>query len=59
MPRYNFTMPERYKDILRVLADTTGLPESEILRRMIDFCSDHRVVDELVPTVSGSVRLSV
>lgn len=48
-----FHPTEQRKELIRHVAMTANVPMSEVLRRMIDRCSDPKVLDDLFPHVSG------
>ena len=50
-------LPPRQKDDLKDLSEKTGLSMSELVRRMIDQCSFGVGLGNLIPAMSGSVRV--
>lgn len=50
---FNLTAPQG--DLLRRLAATTGTPQAELLRRMIDRCSVAQALNDLCPAYSGQL----
>ena len=60
MPRdqqFNFVPGANRLDSLRGVADQVGMTASELLRRMLDHCLQPRVLGELVPALSGQLRV--
>ena len=57
MIRFDLFLTERQRDLLKRGAEQTGLTAAEILRRMIDHCSQEHVMNAVAPNVSGSFPL--
>jgi uncharacterized protein YidB (DUF937 family) len=51
--RYNWVIDTGQKELLEALAERTGYSESEILRRLLDHCLRPKVVDQMLPRMSG------
>ena len=54
MPRDNVVLASRHQEALYWLAHKTQLSKSDIVRRMIDYCSQSTVLDLLIPCLSGT-----
>ena len=54
--RFLFHVTQPRMSGLRSLSEQAQLPLAETLRRMIDFCSQERVANELFPHLSGTLR---
>ncbi len=57
MQRINHFVPERHVEQFRSLARQTEIPVAELMRRMFDFCLKPDVINVIVPSMSGQVRL--
>jgi len=58
MNRYNFFLPDRQIDAIKTIVQKTDISSTaEMLRRMIDHCLQSRVLDEIVPSMSGRLNL--
>lgn len=57
MVRVNHILTERQGLALRSLSRQTGCSASELLRRMVDYCAQERVLCELVPGLSGYLKV--
>lgn len=55
--RYQQVWTGHQADELERLKQLTGLPKTEIIRRMFDHCVQESVLNQLVPTLSGSLGL--
>ena len=53
--KFIFEPAERRMEALRRVSSQAGLTMSELLRRMMDHCFQERVVNELVPAMSGTI----
>ena len=53
MVRLNFCFTERENQALRGIAANAGIVMSDLVRRMVDHCSQGRVLDEMFPHMSG------
>lgn len=57
MKLQNLLMPARQPIALRIISDQIGLTVSETMRRMVDYCLRPEVFYEVIPAVSGMVRM--
>ncbi len=57
MGRLIFTLADRHSERLRDLSEVTQLSQAELLRRMMDQCFQEKVLNELVPAMSGQLSL--
>lgn len=57
MYKLNLQAPDRQGEALHELAEKTGLSISELVRRMVDHCSREQILNELVPSSSGYLRI--
>ena len=57
MERLNFFATSGEVSKLRLLSERTEFTLSDWLRRMIDYCLQDRVLNELLPSMSGSVSV--
>lgn len=57
MPRCNYTLGERHDRVLHQLSAQTGTSMSEWVRRMLDYCTQPRVLNEMVPCLSGQIQI--
>ncbi len=55
MEKFLFHLPTRQKEEFQNLSNETGEPIAELMRRMFDYCFQERVLNELVPAMSGSL----
>lgn len=52
-------IPERQVELFQDLAKDTGINISELKRRMYDFCFQERVINEIIPSMSGNIQINV
>lgn len=53
----SYRIPERYVDNFQNLAKETGITVSELKRRMYDFCFQEKILNEMLPSLSGSIQI--
>jgi hypothetical protein len=57
MVRKNFFLPARHIDLLCSLSEQTGLAEADWIRRALDYIAQEKVLNEIVPGMSGGFKL--
>lgn len=58
MYHVNSYLPDRQGESLQKLKDLTGLSISEFTRRLFDYGLQEKVLDEIIPTMSGQLQLN-
>jgi hypothetical protein len=51
-------LPDRQIEALKDLKVQTGITSSEWLRRMIDYCLQDQILNQLAPALSGHISVS-
>lgn len=54
--RLHIVMPQRQDDALRGLESVTGLNKSDLVRRMMDHCTQPQVLNAMFPNLSGHMN---
>ncbi len=52
--RFNFLISDKTRTKLREASESVGVTESELVRRILDYALQSRVLNEVVPSMSGS-----
>lgn len=53
MYHFNCYLPDRHQQMLRTVSDRAEMTYSELIRRMLDYCSQGDVLNKIVPSMSG------
>ncbi len=56
-PRFIFHPTEERLVNIRHQSEKANVPVAEVLRRMMDFCSQEYVINQLLPHVSGQLKV--
>ena len=59
MIRFNLFISDQQMQTSKALSDATGLGMSECWRRAFDYCTRMEKLQELYPSISGSIDLKV
>lgn len=54
--QYSHWIPDQQMARLRSVSTETGITVSELMRRMYDYCLQGKVLNELVPAMSGQIQ---
>lgn len=57
MHRYHIFLTERQFENLKQLSEFTGIAVSELVRRFIDHSAQSKVLDEIIPFLSGQIKI--
>lgn len=58
MYHYNFYLTDPQKENLWRWAERADVPIADLLRRMVDHCSQGHVLDQIVPSMSGQLAVT-
>ncbi len=53
----NTYLPDRLEVNLKNVLDQTQLGTSDMLRRMIDYCLQQQRMNDIVPSMSGQIKI--
>ncbi len=53
MNRRNLFMPDRQWETYQTVSDRVGVSTAELIRRILEYGAQERVLNEVVPTMSG------
>lgn len=59
MEKFLFHLPTQQKQMLISVSEQTGLSYAEWLRKMIPYCMQSSVLNELMPSMSGYIKVEV
>ena len=57
MVRFDLYVTSQQREEIRIRSEQTGLTAAELLRRMMDYCSQETVMNQLVPNMSGYLSI--
>lgn len=57
MRNHLIALSDHQSEYLHYLKDYTGMTMNELSRRMHDFCLRPHILNEIIPTYSGSIQL--
>lgn len=55
MRRFNQFLPERMIEEVHSISESTQVSQSEVIRRMLDYCFREEVLNEVFPVQSGQL----